>query len=174
MLAYVFWHWPRVAEPRGPYESTLIAFHRALAEHRPPGFRGSRVLRTGRRPWAPAELTYEDWYFVEDFAALGALNEAAVAGPRKAPHDSVAALPLGGAGGLYLHRGGDVPSPRSASFRSKPSGVSDDAYVAGLPLEIELWQRQMVLGPAPEFCLLSHRALSDAAVVELVYAARSS
>src|SRR5207253_6612299 len=44
---------------------------------------------------------YEDWYFVDDFTALGALNEAAVTVARKDPHDTVAKLAGGGAGGVY-------------------------------------------------------------------------
>src|SRR5580700_9854873 len=130
MLAYVFWHWPQTAQRHGAYEASLIAFHEALATHPPSGFRGSRALRIGLRPWIDAEAAYEDWYFVDDFAALGKLNEAAVSGPRKEPHDRVAALPLGGAGGLYLHRRGEASRPRSVSYSSKPGGVNQDAYTA--------------------------------------------
>jgi hypothetical protein len=36
---------------------------------------------------------------------------------------------------------------------SKPAGVPYPAFLATLPA-VETWQRQLVLGPAPEFCLL--------------------
>jgi hypothetical protein len=36
---------------------------------------------------------------------------------------------------------------------AKPAGVSYSQFVARLPSG-ETWQRQMVLGPAPEFCIV--------------------
>jgi hypothetical protein len=97
------------------------------------------------------------------------LNEAAVAGARKAPHDVIAALPLGGAGGLYAFVQGRVARPRFAAFRSKPSGVTYASYMAALPAEAEVWQRQMVLGPAPEFCFLTEQAMGDSTAIDVVY-----
>jgi hypothetical protein len=126
-------------------------------------------LKVGARPWLGVEKGYEDWYFVDDFAALGALNEAAVSGARKAPHDAIAALPLGGAGGLYAFLQGRVARPRFAAFRSKPSGVTYASYVAALPAEAEVWQRQMVLGPAPEYCFLTEEPLEDSMTIDVLY-----
>ena len=80
MLAYIFWHWPR---SESGYEAALMAFHEALWSHPPPGFLGSRVMRVGPRPWLEVPSAYEDWYFVEDFAALGTLNDAAISGREK-------------------------------------------------------------------------------------------
>src|SRR4029077_15669280 len=108
MLAYVFWHWP--AHPSG-YEAALLAFHRALAAHPCHGFRGSRSARVGSRPWLPAARAYEDWYFVDDFTALGVLNDAAISGLRRASHDAIAALPASGAAALYGLVSGDAPNP---------------------------------------------------------------
>ena len=158
MLAYVFWHWPAVETN---YEPALLAFHRALADHPPAGFRGLRTFRVGGHPWLPVPRAYEDWYFVEDFAALGALNDAAISGPRQSVHDAIAALPAGGVASLYGLVSERIERPRYAAFRSKPAGTPYPAYVAGLPRNAEAWQRKMVLGPSPEFCLCSVDALED-------------
>jgi hypothetical protein len=152
MLAYVFWHWP-AGEPAG-YVEALGAFHRALAAAPPPGYRGSRVLAVDGAPWLPVEQAFEDWYFVEDFAALGALNEAAVSGTRLAPHDAAARRAAGGTAGLYRLRSGTLGAAARASWFGKPSGMSYAELFARIPDAGELWQRQMVLGPAPEMCLV--------------------
>src|SRR5436190_17066242 len=102
MLAYVFWHTPAPSADRERYERLLIDFHKTLGAHAPPGFKASFVFRTQNAPWigngGPA---YEDWYIIEDSAALDAINDAAISGPRKAPHDLVASLAAAGAAGLY-------------------------------------------------------------------------
>src|SRR5260370_31840546 len=101
MLAYVFWHNPATGVVPSIYEESLTAFHRALGAHAPPGFRGSAAFVFRCAPWFSAESGYLDWYKVDDFASLGALNDAAVAGARKDPHDKVAQLAGAGLGGLY-------------------------------------------------------------------------
>jgi hypothetical protein len=156
MLAYVFWHWPRPDVDRARYAEGLLRFHRALAASPPEGYLGSRVLEVVAAPWLPAPAAYEDWYFVEGFAALGALNEGAVTGRRQEPHDAAARLVQDGRAGVYKRlresQPGEVPA-RAAAWFGKPAGVLVPDFVA--PIEPgELWQRQMVLGPAPEFCLL--------------------
>lgn len=153
MLAYLFWHWPASDVEPGRYVERLLAFHRALRTAPPPGFHGSRVLAIEGAPWAPAIPAFEDWYLVGDFAALGALNEAAVTGARQAPHEAVARLAGGGVGGVYrrLSEGNGVPD--AVHWVSKPRGESYAAFAARLPAA-EAWQRQLVLGPAPEFCVL--------------------
>src|SRR5712692_4218477 len=98
MLAYVLWHWCGREVEMTRYLEALTDFHRALAADPPAGFRGSRVVSVESAPWAPVARALEDWYFVDDFAALGALNEAAVAGRRRAPHDGAARLAAGGKG----------------------------------------------------------------------------
>jgi hypothetical protein len=84
----------------------------------------------------------EDWYFVDDFAALGALNEAAISGPRAAVH---------------------------AAFRTKPSGVTYSEYSRTMPDGVQVWQRKMVLGASPEFCVLSDHPLEDSMPGEPLY-----
>jgi hypothetical protein len=166
MIAYVFWHWP--AHETG-YEAALLEFHRALAAHPSKGFRGSRSTRVGLRPWLAVPRAYEDWYFVDDFAALGALNDAAISGPRAASHDAVAALPAGGTAALYGLVSGEVARPLHVAFRTKPSGVTYASYWASLPRDVQVWQRKMVLGPSPEFCILCDRPLDDTAPIESLY-----
>jgi hypothetical protein len=156
-LAYVFWHW--TAEPARSYGERLLAFHRALAADPPRGFLASRTFAIEGAPWVAGATAFEDWYLVEDFAALGALNEAAVSGRRRSPHDAVAILATGGAGGVYALKSGELSDVADAHWFAKPAGTSYQQLFDRLrPLTAKgavLWQRQMVLGPAPEFCLAS-------------------
>jgi hypothetical protein len=161
-LAYVFWHWTDAAAE--PYLEAQRAFHDALATHRPLGFRGSDSAEVTGAPWAPRGLAFEDRYFVEDFAALGSLNAGAVAGAHKEPHDRAAARAAGGCAGVYLLRGGDAIGLAEgvAFWFGKPPGTSYEALLESLDAllakgDVALWQRQMVLGPTPEFCLRSPR-----------------
>ena len=153
MLAYPFWHWPRTDVEPGRYADALLAFHRALSAAPPPGFRGSRVLEVAGAPWVPAPIALEDWYLVDDFTALGALNEAAIPGLRRDPHDGAARMAQGGAGGVYRRvREGLATAPAQASWFGKPAEIGYPQFLGQIPPG-ELWQRQLVLGPAPEFCL---------------------
>ena len=156
MLAYVFWHRP--GESAGPYEQRLAAFHAALAAHPPEGFRGSAALRVQDAPWLPGDgPAYEDWYGVEDWTALGRLNEAAVSGARSEPHDDVAARAAAGAGAVYgLVSGPPELAATRASWLAKPAGADRGAFHAQLggPGR-SLWLRQMVLGPSPEYVVRS-------------------
>jgi len=89
-------------------------------------------------------------------------NEAAVAGAHKTPHDRTAHAAAGGAGGLYRFQGGalDPGDASAAAWLGKPDGMGYAAFEARLRgwtdgARVGLWRRQMVLGPAPEFCLLA-------------------
>lgn len=173
MLAYVFWHWRSPEVDAASYEDDLRAFHQALAKAAPAGFRSSAVLRLdGAEPWVEGDA-FADWYLVEDWAALGALNEAAVARATKGVHDRVAHASAGGAGAVYGLRSG-VPDPaeaRSSAFFDKPRGTGYDDFYAGIRAATDvpgasLWRRQMVLGPAPEFCLFAADSLELPAELE--------
>lgn len=162
MLAYVFWHWADSDQAAERYENLLRHFHRALVAHPPEGFRGSAALRVAGAGWLPQSRGYEDWYLIEDFAALGTLNEAAVSGRRKEPHDEVAQLAHGGTAGVYRLIAGrpEFTAMRWATWISKPPGTSYSEFYDQLRPwperpETTLWQRQMVLGPTTEFCLQS-------------------
>ena len=180
MLAYLFWHWPRPQVEVARYEAGMLAFHRSLAADAPSGFRRSLTVRVGPAPWLQGETQgYEDWYVVADSAALDPLNAAAVSGGRRGPHDGVAYAAAGGSGGLYRWQWGalDLAEAGSATWLGKPDGVSYADFGARLrgwvgERPVALWQRQMVLGPAREFCLLSCEELSLPEGVEAIVVAR--
>ena len=146
-LAYVFWHTPAPAERPGDplpdhYEAAMQAFHSALA--RP----GTATFRLERAPFQ-ASPAYEDWYPVADWADVGVLNDEAITGARKPPHDTVAALSRTGAGGIYrlLSPGLPLSETTFAAWL--------DERPAAIPETAALWQRQLVLGPAPEYAVLA-------------------
>lgn len=149
-LAYVFWHRPAPAADRTRYEHGLRAFHDALE------LPGSRTFRLDRSPYED-HPAYEDWYPVEGWAELGALNERAVSGARREPHDAAAAAAGSGSGGVYrqLQQGDEHDT---VTWWSKPPGVTyADAIPELLRTGASVWQRQMVLGPAPEFLVTAPR-----------------
>jgi hypothetical protein len=152
VLAYVFWHRP--APAADGYEARLLAFHDALRDHPPAGFRASRSFRLDAAPWLPGEGTpYEDWYLVDSWVALGTLNLAAVNGARSAPHDAVAGLAREGAGGVYAPVRAEAPAAGEVAWLAKPPGSSYGDFHAQLAERgvAAVWQRQMVLGPAAEY-----------------------
>jgi hypothetical protein len=160
MLAYLFWHEPHADVDADRYVAHLNAFHGALTHAPPPGFVRSWSVRLDQAPWdgGPA---FEDWYLVEDWAALGTLNEAAVRAPRDGAHDAIAALATNGAGGLYLLQHGTLDGPAQwAGWVVKPQGEPRDPFEARLRDAAgtgAVLRRQMVLGPAPEYLVLAER-----------------
>jgi hypothetical protein len=158
VLAYVFWH-RSTGEPAS-YEEALAAFHRALAADPPAGFGRSLAVHLDAAPWLPGDgEAYEDWYLVDDWAALGALDEAAVSGSRRADHDAVAARAAKGVAGIYApFLPGARPEGAHATWRAKPSGTSYADWRERLAAaDASVWQRRMTLGPTLEFGLLADR-----------------
>jgi len=175
VLAYVFWHRPLDGVDAEAYERAEVGFHESLKATPPAGFRGSAVFRVAELPWlAPTSFTaaagsggYEDWYLLEDFTALGVLNEAAVGSGHRGVHDEVAHRYGGGAGGLYGLIEGHAPRLEADALAiwvaRPPAGLpgAERRGVAALlgdgmdPDRASLWRRQLVLGPAPEYCLLA-------------------
>ena len=154
MLGYVLWHHPAAGVDASVYEEALRTFHSTLT--------GSAAYAFHDVPWFPAPSGYLDWYTVADFASLGELNEAAVAGASKEPHDSVARMAGAGFGGLYRLIAGQVNWSRTntGTWLRKPDGMKYAEFVEQASGLVDsssrgLWQRQMTLGPGPEFCLLS-------------------
>jgi hypothetical protein len=163
MLAYVFWHWQQPSVDGGSYKNHLLDFHRTLASNKPIGFHQSTVFTIKHAPWLETKgEAYEEWYLLDDSAALDPLNGAAVSGACEEPHNRVAREAAGGAAGLYLLRHGpaDLNNSRFAVWLSKPAGVSYGNFYSSLQRFTSsegtgLWGRQMVLGPTQEFCLHS-------------------
>src|SRR4051812_33734126 len=161
MLAYVFWHVAAPGLAADEYEARLAGFHAALRADAPPGMGLTATVGLDAIPWLGGAAGYEDWYLVEDFAALGALNAAAVSGSRKAPHDAAAAVAHTGVAGLMGHVAGPLlpERPGWAAWLSKPAGMAYDAFHAALwealGNDASAWQRQMTLGPATEYCVLA-------------------
>jgi len=163
MLAYVFWHWPQPGIDPATYVDHLSEFHQTLASHKPAGFQHSVVFRIHDAGWLNTRgEAYEEWYLLDDSAAMDRLNEAAVSGACEEPHNRVAREAADGVGGLYRLRVGDENPAQSrfAVWLSKPAGVSYNDFFAALqPLTsqpgVALWVRQMVLGPTTEFCIHS-------------------
>lgn len=156
MLAYVFWHGPGSTDSIANYEAALAAFHRSLDPGEINGFHGSQAFVVEGATWASSRVVYEDWYFVNDFTALGELNAAAVSGHRQRPHDDVAGMADEGTAGIYALRQGTarLSEAGQAAWFGKTAGVSYDEFYRRLGRRGSLWQRQMVLGPTPEFCSL--------------------
>ena len=163
MLAYVFWHWPQANVDTETYVAHLLSFHRTLAANKPNGFQHSVVFRIEHANWLDTTgPAYEEWYLLDDSAAMDHLNDAAVSGACEEPHNRVAREAAGGIGGLYRLRSVKeaLSEARFAVWMAKPDGVSyRDFYDALTSLtsqpNVALWGRQMTLGPTTEFCLHS-------------------
>lgn len=178
MLAYLFWHCARAEVTASEYETALAAFHRALLQSRPQGYLGSFVVALDRIPWLADRAGYADWYLVESSADLDSINRAAVTGAREAPHEGVAALAQDGIAGLYRVTRGRLRLPGDRveeTWLSKPAGERYGDFFTRLEGGVGesgcLWQRQMTLGPTPEFCLQNFPAppmTGGARVIELV------
>lgn len=186
MLAYVFWHRPSAAGDTAAYEDALVAFHRSLARSPPVGTLASAVFRVEGLPWLAGEAgaegegpasAYEDWYLVEDFAALGVLNEAAVGRGHRSTHDDAARRYGAGAGGLYGLIEGEpcaasLAGASLATWIARPPGSHrlglEEMLGDGMrPGSASLWRRHLVLGPAPEFCLLADEPTAGVAAPRL-------
>jgi len=166
-IAYVFWHSPRPGVSLDSYEAKLGSFMDSLTATGFEGLVEALSFRVDSVPWGPApSSTYEDWYVVSDFGALGVLNDAAVSGATRGPHDSIAKDYLKGSGGVFKLIMGDfeLREARYSTWIEKPIGPSYQSYYDEVARGLgerrsELWRRQMVLGPTPQFCVHSVEAL---------------
>lgn len=153
MLAYVFSHRPAHGVEVEAYEKSLRRFHRALAKAALRGFVTSSTFRIAGG--------YSDWYLLATSAAMDGLNEAAVSGHRAASHDAAAGMAADGVGKLFMLTAGEHSTEAGFEVRfSKPAGMKyADLYSLLEPWTaapgVSLWRRMMVLGPPPEFCLVS-------------------
>jgi hypothetical protein len=182
MLAYLSWHRAAPEVEASPYERALERFHRSLAHRPPSGFRGSATFRVAELPWlAPAgrgrpggEAGYEDWYLVDDWAALGVLEEAAVSRGHLTAHHEVASLAGVATGSVYRLIEGNprLSGTDIAVWVTRSPGHENRSLAAllgdGMDPDLGgLWRRCLGLGPAPEFCLLVAEAPSGVAASRL-------
>ena len=127
------------------------------------------MFRISNADWLNTDgEAYEEWYLLDDTAAMDRLNDAAVSGVCEVPHNRVAREAADGTGGLYRLRAGseELAQARYAVWLSKPNGVSYKDFYAGLePITsqpaVALWGRQMTLGPTTEFCIHSPTQIPD-------------
>jgi len=182
MLAYVFWHWPNPEVTAAEYEALQRSFHAALSASAPAGFVSSCAFRLeGDAPWlGPVAPHYADWYLLENSASIDALNIAAVSGLCERPHAEVAQAMAAGAGSLFALRGDtlvtsatsatSVTAARQATFLTKPRPMSYPDFYAEVsafaPNQSSLWRRALVLGPTPEFALLTTTEVSAPATLQ--------
>lgn len=181
MLAYLSWHRAAAGVGQEVYEQALQRFHRSLAHRPPSGYRGSAALRLRELPWlAPADGAedgspgYEDWYLLDDWAAVGVLEEAAVARGHETAHHSIASRAGAATGSVYrLVEGCVRPSTADvAVWVSREAGHEPPSLGALLgdgmdPASDGLWRRCLGLGPAPEHCLLGSSAPAGVAASRL-------
>ena len=115
------------ASAREVYEQPGSRFTARCRAARPAGVRARRSSasptasappRRALHPQRRRHLGYEDWYLVEDYAALGVLNEAAVGHGHRTVHDDVARRFGAGLGSMRPDRG-LRPSPTDRAARSR-------------------------------------------------------
>jgi hypothetical protein len=180
VLAYLSWHRPAPKVQAAAYEQALEQFHRSLAHRPPSGFRGSATFRAVELPWlagdgdADAQAAYEDWYLLDDWSALGVLEEAAVAHGHMSSHDRIASLSGRATGAVYRFIEGHAALEEThvAVWVARSSGHDHPSLSALLgdgmdPAVDGLWRRCVGLGPAPEFCLLASEAAAGVAPTRL-------
>ena len=99
-------------------KTTCVEFQETLAANKPSGFQQSVVFRIRGASWLnTSDEAYEEWYLLDDSAAMDRLNEAAVSGACEEPHNRVAREAADGTGGLYRLREG-VENLTRRSLRS--------------------------------------------------------
>jgi hypothetical protein len=153
LLAYVFSHRPAGGVDVPAYEASLRRFHSELASASLSGFIQSATFAIGGG--------YSDWYLLESTAAMDVLNTAAVTGARAPAHDSAARMAADGAGKLLSLAAGKPSMDDGFEVRfGKPVGMPYRDLYARLESwseapGVSLWRRMMVLGPPPEFALVT-------------------
>jgi hypothetical protein len=183
VLAYLAWHRPAAGVDADAYEHSLEDFHRSLARVPPSGFVGSAAFRLAHVPWLvsgadaaadDAAPAYEDWYLLESWSALGVLEEAAVSRGHISRHDAVAAKAGHLAGGVYRLSDGRAELEQATTAvwvtparGHTPPTVADLLADGADAAAAALWRRCLVLGPAPEYCLIAREPPAGVAPTRL-------
>jgi hypothetical protein len=144
VLAYIFWHRPHSAVERAAYEAAIRDFHRTLDVL-------CASFRLNELPFDEVD-GYEDWYLVDDWDAVGRLRDVAVDAARRRAHDRAARQSAKGWGAIYRLVRGEALPPPLARWLEKPAAQSYEEFMETLGSSA-VWQRQLVLGPAAEFCI---------------------
>jgi len=144
VLAYVFWHRPKADVDLATYEAAQRAFHDKIDVP-------SGCFRLAQLPFAQSG-GYEDWYLVRGWAELGVLNDAAINAARRGDHDRAAGMAAGGWGSVYKLTRGPAEIPAGVTWCDKQRGQPTGDFLDALDADA-IWRRQLVLSPAPEFCL---------------------
>jgi hypothetical protein len=162
MIAYAFWHTPRAGVDETIYTARLVRFQEELEQAGGGLAYDPQAFRLADVPWINAgRPVYLDVYLMQSSAQMDVLNTAAVSGSMAEPHAAIASMYGSGAGSLYQSRLSDNPGEgwAHAYWFSKPAGMSyaelDAALGQLLPVNASAWRRMMVLGPSPEFWILS-------------------
>jgi hypothetical protein len=184
VLAYLSWHRPAATVEPQAYERALEQFHRSLAHQPPCGFHGSAAFRAPELPWLAASGAgggagagggYEDWYLLEDWAAVGVLEEAAVAHGHASLHEQVASRAGVSTGAVYRLIEGhptQLAGARVAVWVTRSRGPERPSLEALLgdgmdPARDCVWRRCLGLGPAPEYCVLAAEVSAGVAAERL-------
>jgi hypothetical protein len=93
---------------------------------------------------------------------------------RRSTHDRAASAARAGAGGLYRLVYGEPAVPLETAWFAEPEGVGYPGFAPTLETVkrrgVTLWQRQMVLGPAPEYAVQLRVALDGIGDVRVNHA----
>lgn len=163
MIAYVFWHQKLEHVRADEYEQALVDFQEMLLKADIPGYLGAVVSKIEGAHWMSYDKSgYEDWYFLSGSEVLDKLNHMAVSGDRKDPHSSASRLAVNMHAGVYHLWKSEThysDAEWSVWFEKPPTMLYEQMYeemCRFLPnCDGDLWRRQMVLGPTPEYCLMS-------------------
>ncbi|MGC8515980.1 MAG: hypothetical protein ACP5OC_07605 [Thermoplasmata archaeon] len=167
MIGYVFWHQKIDSVASSDYEKTLKDFHEKLMHAGIRGYLGSVSLKIEGAHWIGSKKSgYEDWYYMTDSGVIDILNHGAVSGDMMPIHNNAAGLATGMHAGLYQLKSPSAKHKESqwCIWFSKPGGKSYDDFdrmiASAVPANsIDIWRRQMVLGPTPEFCIISDKRI---------------
>lgn len=163
MRAFIMWHRPRTDVDADGYRQGLFRFFAALGAARPSGL--ISICSHWVEAPAPAPdqgAAFEDWYLLEDSAALDTINDAAIDRGCESSHDAAAAASRDEYTGLLRLRSGElrIEDAGAMYWLDKPADQAHLDFLAALEKSLAahdyaIWTRQMGLSPTAEFCVLT-------------------